>query len=119
MENNKKSFLAMDVGNTLDKNGNVVPYAFFVEGIVTSVGTFREAADNKPAVQNLSILVGRNPWALLGKDIEAEQANNPDVNEDKPFVSIGVFGNAAARIKDIQKGQKVVLCGRPSKNGYK
>ena len=54
MENNKKSFLAMDVGNTLDKNGNVVPYAFFVEGIVTSVGTFREAADNKPAVQNLS-----------------------------------------------------------------
>ena len=33
MENNKKSFLAMDVGNTLDKNGNVVPYAFFVETV--------------------------------------------------------------------------------------
>ena len=118
-ENTRKSYLAMDVGTTLDKNGNVIPYAFFVEGIVTSVGTFREASDGKPAVQNMSILVGRNPWALLGKDVEAEQANNPDINDDKRFVSVGVFGNAAARIKDIKKGQKVVLCGRPAKNNYK
>lgn len=118
-ENTRKSYLAMDVGATLDKNGNVIPYAFFVEGIVTSVGTFREASDGKPAVQNMSILVGRNPWALLGKDVEAEQANNPDINDDKRFVSVGVFGNAAARIKDIKKGQKVVLCGRPAKNNYK
>ena len=55
MENNKKSFLAMDVGNTLDKNGNVVPYAFFVEGIVTSVGTFREAAEDRKSTRLNSI----------------------------------------------------------------
>lgn len=88
---NKKSFLAMNTGTTVDKNGNAVPYAFMVEGIVTNVGSFREASDGKPAVLNLSVLVGRNPWVLLGKDVEAEQANNASINAEHPFVSLGIF----------------------------
>lgn len=117
--NNKKSFLAMNAGTTMDKNGNSIPYAFLVEGIVVGIGNFVEAETGRPAILNLNVLVGRNPWIMLGKDAEAEQANNPDVNADKPFVRIAVYGDAAARLKNIQKNSKVVFCGRPVKNAYK
>jgi len=117
--NNTKSFLAMNAGTYLDKNGKAAPYAFLVEGIVIGVGTFREASEGKPAILNLSVLVGRNPWNMMGKDVEAEQANNPAINAEHPFVSLAVFGKDAARLKDIQKSSKVIFCGRPVKNSYK
>lgn len=116
---NKKSFLAMNAGTTVDKGGNPGPYAFMVEGIVTNVGAYREASEGKPAILNLSVLVGRNPWALLGKDVEVEQASNANINAEHPFVKLGVFGQDAARLKDIQKNAKVVFCGRPVKKSYK
>ena len=116
---NRKSYLAMNAGISMDKNGNEIPHAFLVEGIVTNVGSYREAEEGKPAVLNLSVLVGRNPWALLGKDAEEEQKDNPNINAEHPFVSLGIFGADAKRLKDIQKNAKVIFCGRPVKNAYK
>lgn len=118
-ENTKSGFLAMDAGNVVDKDGKIAPYAFMVEGIVANVGTFREASEGKAAILNLSVLVGKNPWALLGKDVEDEQADNANVNAEKPFVNLAIFGQDAGRLKDIQKYAKVVFCGRPVKNCYK
>ena len=116
---NRKVFLAMNAGTTKNKNGEKIPYVFHCESYVSCVGDFRTASDGKPAVLNLSVAVGRNPWFMLGKSAADEQANNPRVNEEMPFVNLSIFGENAERLKDIQKGAKIVFSGRPEKDSYK
>lgn len=115
----RKIFLAMNAGTSVNSKGEKVPYAFHVEGYVARVNTFHAAEADKPALLSLSVGVVRNPWYLLGPDAMKEQENNPDVNENQAFVSIAIFGSNAERLQNIQKGAKIVFSGRPEKNQYK
>lgn len=119
MANNAKRFLTMSTGTTVAKDGAKIPYAFHVEANVASNNGFRAGDGDKPSILNLSVGVGRNPWILLGQDAVAEQSGNPDINEDAPFVQLAIFGKEAERLRDIQKGAKIVFSGRPEINRYK
>ncbi len=116
---NRNVFLAMNVGTTKNKKGEEIPYAFHCECFVTYVGEFRTASEGKPAMMSLSVAVGRNPWLMLGKTVADEQAGNPNIGEDRRFVNLNIYGDDAVRLKDIQKGAKLVFSGRPEKNTYK
>lgn len=120
MENsNKKGFLAMNAGVDVTPTGKDTPYAFHVDGIVSTEPAYHEGKDGKKGLLILNVVVGRNPWQMLGEDEVKAQANNPNVNADRPFVSVCVFSPRAEELKDrLTKGSKVSFSGRVDKNVY-
>lgn len=114
---NRNGYLALNAGDSKDNKGNDIRRVFLAEGIVTNVGEYREAEAGKASVLYMSVLAGRDPRILLGKN--AENDGKFVVNADRPFISLVVSGQNAARMKDIQKNAKVIYTGRPVVSEYK
>lgn len=113
--NNNRPFLAFSTGTVKDGK----PYAFHLEGYLTKDPEYFAGNEGKKGYLRISTSVGRNPWLMLGEDIVAEQAANPHVNEESPFVELTVFSPLAEEYKDrLTKGSKIAFCGRPSKNEF-
>lgn len=120
------------MANNNDKNDKKGPFLTFstgmnpkgertvlhMEGFVLS-SAFHSAKDDKKAMLRLGVSVGRNPWLMLGEDEAAAQASNPDVNAEKPFITVLLFGKQAEELQNIADKSKVVFCGRPTKREYK
>lgn len=118
-DNNRKvGFLAMDAG-VETTNGKDLHYAFHVDGIVSTEPVYHEGKDGKKGLLVLNVVVGRNPWQMLGENEVKAQENNTNVNADRPFVSVCVFSPRAEELKDrLTKGSKVSFSGRVDKNVY-
>lgn len=110
----KKGFLSFTAG-TNDKGERV---ALHVEGYVNKNRNFRPTGEKK-ALLRLSVSIGRNPWMLLGDDAVTAQADNPNCNADKPFVTVFVSGKQAEELNEtLPEKAKVVFSGKVQQDDY-
>lgn len=110
----KKGFLSFSAG-TNEKGERI---ALHVEGYVNKNRNFRPTGEKK-ALLRLSVSIGRNPWMLLGDDAVAAQANNPNCNPDKPFVTVFVSGKQAEELNEtLPEKAKVVFSGKVQQDDY-
>lgn len=113
-DNQKKGFLTFAGG--VDASGKCV--AMHIEGMVVRK-EYRAAESDKKSIMRLSVLVGRNPWSLLGEAEVAAQASNPSVNEDKPFLHVILTGDYADMMEPkVHEKSKVLFCGGAKKREY-
>ena len=101
----KTPFLAFNVG----KN-EVDFYAFHMEGFLGKEPDFYTGDEEKGREPfcHFSIGVGRDAWNLVGETGK----------EPQKFIQCTAFGDLAKKIKALKKGQKVVVCGRPTRNKF-
>lgn len=101
--NDRKIFLAMNSGTSVNNKGEKVPYAFHVEGYVARVNMFRAAEADKSALLSLSVGVGRNPWYLLGPDAVKEQATSTRTIRSLPSRFLAAMQNGCRTSRRAQK----------------
>ena len=110
MDNNTKTtFLTFSAG----VNTQGEPMALHVEGNLARKPEYRQGTDGKKSFVSFSMGIGRNPYALLG---DAEANAHPD---EPTFVNVVVFSPEAEFVRDnLDKGSKVVVCGKVQKRTF-
>lgn len=103
METNNKPFLSCNTGKN-DKGF----YAFHVEGFLGNDPDFY-VGNEKTSFCRFSIGINKDAWSLVGEEGK---------HEESTFLNCTSFGDLAEKIKDLKKGQKIVVCGKPSRNDY-
>lgn len=119
--NNQRPFLSLYTGVRENKNGEISPYIYHGEGFITKAPSrHRAASGDKSAVYTVNVSITRNPWSILGPEMVKEEAENPSINEDKPFIELVAFGSLAERLNDmnIPPKTKVAFCGRPQRRVF-
>ena len=84
---NKKTFMALNFGAN---------YVYHGEAFVADAPYYKPADGDKKAMLQIPVVIGRNPWLLLGEDVVNQEAGNPSVNEQRPFVRLNLFGSMAS-----------------------